>query len=171
MRADPASSYPNSSMTYESCAGHSVDLRESCEKKQISEHACRARSTVSAMAHFVIIFRTFTRHPWTLEGRHLSPHGSRVGRDGVMEHCHCGLECGMQPFSPDLDEPGADPAEKAALVRVGGIGFYRDLSTIQHSLLAAKIDTLNFKKIEIWINRFIRRTKPNYSVRHFLDWC
>jgi hypothetical protein len=37
-----------------------------------------------------------------------------------LEH----LECGMYqfPFPPDPDEPGADPAEKAAVVRVEGIG-------------------------------------------------
>eukprot|EP00966_Prymnesium_polylepis_P146603 3385371-Prymnesium_polylepis.1 len=31
----------------------------------------------------------------------------------------------MQPLSPDPDEPGADLAEKAAVVRVGGIGLRR----------------------------------------------
>eukprot|EP00966_Prymnesium_polylepis_P166210 3842371-Prymnesium_polylepis.1 len=28
----------------------------------------------------------------------------------------------MQPLSPDPEKPSADPAEKAAVVRVGGIG-------------------------------------------------
>ena len=37
-------------------------------------------------------------------------------RVNVQEVEH--LECGMQPLSPDPDEPGANPAEKAPLSRL-----------------------------------------------------
>ena len=47
---------------------------------------------------------------------------ARPLRDGPAEHLEH-LECGMQPFPPDSDEPGADPAEKAAAEIVEGIGY------------------------------------------------
>eukprot|EP00966_Prymnesium_polylepis_P265692 6138103-Prymnesium_polylepis.1 len=67
------------------------------------------------------VFRPFAGFPsvarWALarvSHRYVEYLGMLVGN-----HClRTWMECGMQPFSPDPDEPGADPAEKAAVMLV-----------------------------------------------------